>query len=595
MISTTLISGKLLKVDVVGNYCYCAANGSLKILSLENPQNPTLIGEIPTGGQARFIEVIDNYAYVLYPSGLMVIDVTNPENPQMITDFTEVAGAMEMVRNGDIAVVSNLTDELTILDIGNPRDPTIIGSIDSIAYSVWHMHLEGHILYTNGYNNTTIISIANPASPTIVGYIGSSSPGIIKGYNGYLYLNYGDAGIKIYSIFNPVTPYYAGEIPHNYNMITFHGNYAYLKSAHGYSGRYIFIVDISNPADPVVAGSYTTSYEPENQLHAENGYLFTLDDTSSWENTIYISDLSSPADPVEISSYASHGGYISDVYVFDNYAYVIGPQLFIVDITDENNPAVVGRTDARFSGGRIDNFDSYIYIVGEYIDGMPIYNISNPNSPQLVATFNTPVESNFRDLQVVDNLIYVAGGDQGLLVLDISNPASPELIEQVEISASEVFVSSVCVSGNYCYATFCGTGLKIFNISDPRNLTMVNDDVLPICSKQLFVVDNVAILPVEFHGIEYVDVSDPVSPAPIGGGYLGPWSFTMPKITVAGNSMIVPYYEVKGVDIVNISDPRNAYLDRTFDTPNCATGISAVNGIIYVADGSSLCLFRYPY
>jgi hypothetical protein len=386
-----------------------------------------------------------------------------------------------------------------------------------------------------------------------------------------------------------------GEIPGNYIMSTFYENYAYLKRRYELSDQHIAIVDISNPAEPVMAGSYSTPYEPVNQLHTENGYLFTLDDTSNWENTIYISDLSSPANPVEISSYASHGGFISDVYVFDNYAYVIGPQIFIVDVTDENNPVVLGRTDTRYWGAKIDNYGAYIYLVGEFIGGMPIYNVSDPNSPQMVATFNTPVESNFRNLEVVDNLIYVAGGDQGLLVLDISDPASPELIEQVEISAPEVFVSSVCVSGNYCYSTFCGSGLKIFNISDPRNLILVNDTVLPICSKDIFVVDNIAIMPIEFHGIDYVDVSDPVNPTPINGGYLGPWSFTMPRVTIAGNSMFVPWYAVKGVDIVNITDPRNAYIDRTFDTPNEASAISAVNGIIYVADGSSLCLYRFPY
>lgn len=595
MISTTLISGKLLKVDVVGDYCYCAANGSLKILSLADPQNPILVGEIPTAGQARFIEVIDNYAYVLYPSGLMVIDVTDVENPQLITEFTEIAGAMEMVRNGNIAVVSDLTDELKILDIGNPHNPAIIGSIDSIAYSVRNMYLEGHILYTEGYNNATIISIANPAIPTIVGYIGSSSPGTIKGYNGYLYLNYGEGGIKIYSIYNPASPYFVGEIPDNYTMITFYGNYGYFKRRYVYSNRQIAILDISSPSNPVMAGSYTTSYEPVNQLYAENGYLFTFDDTSNWENTIYISDLSSPASPVEISSYASHGGYISDVYVFDNYAYVIGPQLFIVDVTDESNPAVMGRTDTRFPGGRIDNFDSYIYIVGESIYGMPIYNISNPNSPQLVTTFNTPEPSTFRDLQVVDNLIYVAGGDQGLLVLDISDPASPELIERVGLSASELFVSSICVSGEYCYATFCGSGLKIFDISDPQNLTRVNQEILPICSKQLFVVDNVAILPADYNGIQYADVSDPENPVLISGGYGGYMDAPMMRLSIAGNSMFVPWHLYGMVHIVNISDPRSAYIDRSIDTPYLPSGVSAADGIIYVADGSSVCLYRYPY
>jgi len=599
LISTTLISGKLLRVDISGNYCYCAADGAFKILSIENPQLPTLVGEIPTGGDAEFIEIIDNYAYILCRFGLTVIDVTDPESPELITEFTEVAGAVDMVRSGNIAVISNLTDELKILDIGNPRNPTIIGSIDSVGYSLWNMHLEGHILYTSGYNNATILSIANPGNPTIVGYIGSSGPGIIRGYNGYLYLGYGDAGIKIYSILNPVSPSYVGDISGNYTMITFHENYAYLKRRYAPANRYIDIADISNPSNPVMAGSFATDYEPVYELHAEDDMLFIIDDSSIRENMLHIADLASPTDPVELGTFTSFGGYLSDVFVFDNYAFVIQtPYLNIVDVHDVYHPAPMGSFFGV--GGRsgawntVEYYQNHVFLVGPSTQGMSIIDVSDPANPELAGTYESLHQAEFNDIDLEGNILFVASANQGLLVLDVSNPVQPQLINQITGPVCDSIIVGVYVEGNYCYfVNFCPR-LKIYDISNPYDMTLVGECSTPHASGNLFVYDNVAFLPVAYTATDLVDVSDPHNPTFIIDHPGPPTNYFDRRITAAGNSLFIPTLDW-GVNIYDISDPLNSYLDRKIDTPNIASGVSAADGIIYVADGSSLCLYRYPY
>jgi hypothetical protein len=125
-------------------------------------------------------------------------------------------------------------------------------------------------------------------------------------------------------------------------------------------------------------------------------------------------------------------------------------------------------------------------------------------------------------------------------------------------------------------------------------MTFIGECTTPHASKNLFVHNNIAFLPVTYSGSYLVDVSDPENPTPIVDYPGPPVSYFDLRISIAGNSIFLPNLEW-GVNIYDISDPLNSYIDRTIDTPNIASGVSAANGIIYVADGSSLCLYRFPY
>ncbi|HDM70483.1 MAG TPA: hypothetical protein ENG58_03635, partial [Thermotogales bacterium] len=66
--------------------------------------------------------------------------------------------------------------------------------------------------------------------------------------------------------------------------------------------------------------------------------------------------------------------------------------------------------------------------------------------------------------------IAVAGGAEGLLILDVSDPHNPKLVGYFN---TDGWAESVHVSGDYAYIADERNGLVIVDISDPHNPQLV--------------------------------------------------------------------------------------------------------------------------
>jgi hypothetical protein len=67
---------------------------------------------------------------------------------------------------------------------------------------------------------------------------------------------------------------------------------------------------------------------------------------------------------------------------------------------------------------------------------------------------------------VSGNYAYVANDESGLKVIDVSNPDSPRVVASYDTLG---FAWGVTVSGNYAYEADSGAGLQIIDISDPTH------------------------------------------------------------------------------------------------------------------------------
>jgi hypothetical protein len=104
---------------------------------------------------------------------------------------------------------------------------------------------------------------------------------------------------------------------------------------------------------------------------------------------------------------------------------------------------------------------------------LQIISVTTPSNPVLVGSCNT---ADFAyDVAVRSNLVFVAVGNAGLLILNVSNPAVPTVKGSYSTNLSP---SHVCVSGNFAYLTapFPGigpgtnlwvSGMLVMDISNP--------------------------------------------------------------------------------------------------------------------------------
>ena len=180
-------------IDEDNGVLYAAGgNGfSLKLLSLEDPENPTLLGTFPspTFPNLPYIHdlyVRDNIAYLNASFfGLIVMDFTNPADPQVL-------GTMDSYiqqgynhsgwqsENGDYYFMCDETHgtDIKVVDVRDLEDINVVATMNAASTSnqiVHNVYVQGDLLFTSYYyDGLQVFDISNPNFPRRVAYYDTS-------------------------------------------------------------------------------------------------------------------------------------------------------------------------------------------------------------------------------------------------------------------------------------------------------------------------------------------------------------------------------------------------------------------------------------
>ncbi|MHA1686006.1 MAG: ABC transporter permease subunit [Candidatus Heimdallarchaeaceae archaeon] len=158
-------------------------------------------------------------------------------------------------------------------------------------------------------------------------------------------------------------------------------------------------------------------------------------------------------------------------------------QISIIDVADPYNPII--RANITVEAG-IDNVaihDDYLYAVG-YSTGILVYNVSNPNNPELIRAYTDedfPSLSylNTFDIKIEDIYAYI-GTSSGLQVFDISDPQNISLegtyanykVRGVEISGNLAFLRTEKLVG-----ALLNYAVEVVSIADVTSITNISEYV----------------------------------------------------------------------------------------------------------------------
>ncbi len=192
---------------------------------------------------------------------------------------------------------------------------------------------------------------------------------------------------------------------------------------------------------------------------------------SNTDPGLFILDATSVMTPTLLGSYPVFG---FDMQVVGKYAYVTGPNLNIIDISNPISPTLVSSSGGYISGYRIAVANS-IALLADGLEGVKIIDVSNPVSPILKSTFHPPGYA--MQVAAAGELGYVTYnyGETiqdyiGLKILDISNPEAPETLGTYRFLDAP---KDLKVAGKYAYILSgpdysSGDGnLRIIDISNP--------------------------------------------------------------------------------------------------------------------------------
>ncbi len=284
---------------------------------------------------------------------------------------------------------------LDIIDVTNPEDPTFTGRFET---QTWGQTAKVHVVGDHAYlaavaingGGLLVVNISQPTDPVLTGFC--ETPGRAFGIyvaGRFAYIADGPSGLQIINVEDPASPNLTGSydmpgfaMAHSVNV---EGNYAYVLFQLTWDfpvSWTLQIIDVSDPAAPTLAGSYEAPGSAGNVFVAGNyAYVADIhyDDDILSDGGLKILNISNPYGPEHAGSYYVFGG-AQQVFIKENIAYL--PERYL-----ETN-------------------DTGLYVLW----------VANPSSPRLLTSDVPSISTNRFGIFVQGDYIYIADGDQGLLI-----------------------------------------------------------------------------------------------------------------------------------------------------------------------------------
>ncbi len=243
-------------------------------------------------------------------------------------------------------------------------------------------------------------------------------------------------------------------------------------------GSGVHIVEVTDPENPALVASVTEV--PGFDVKVWRHYLYSVIGTNVGDGGIV--DISDPANPRVVGSFpSSHNIFISE----NGYLYSACPGLTIYDLNpDPTKPQVVwtrpegGCHDSAVIGTRL-----YDFAGGA---GTNIYDVSDPTNPVLLGTAvgSSVVFHHSGWVSEDGDFLYIC--DEGarhpiadITVWDIRDASQPKFVSS--FADSGAIVHNLIVRGGYAYTSYYTAGFRVFDLSDPSRLTQIAEfDTSPL-------------------------------------------------------------------------------------------------------------------
>ncbi len=308
------------------------------------------------------------------------------------------------------------------------------------------------------------------------------------------------AGLLILNVANPAHPVVAGigNDPNQLYGITVSGQRAYLAA--GNLGFQVWDVSVSNT--PVLLSTVYVGGFVE-KLSISGSRLYVVVPGSE----LLIYDIGGQT-PVLAGTWQIEG--INDVFVCGNLAYIacLDPGLCIVDVSNPSACSLLGEFD-NFNSRHVRIRGNLAFLSDNHIDHF-LLDISDPTNPIPLYEFTR----NWLDwAYFLDNYLIVIANTPGvsrkdLLVYDISVPTQPTLIVTHSLPNS---VRSSWLEGEYLYVIDID-GMSIYNLSDFSNPLLISLSNIPYEAVKVELHNDYAYIADSGHRLLQMNISNPANP-----------------------------------------------------------------------------------
>ncbi|MEZ4726839.1 MAG: Calx-beta domain-containing protein [Caldilineaceae bacterium] len=281
----------------------------------------------------------------------------------------------------------------------------------------------------------------------------------------------------------------------------------------------------------------------------------------------------------EFSILGQLGGYIGEIYVDQNIAYVEeGAKLTLLDVSDPTKPVVVGATPPIFTYiSDIQVVNDVAYVTDQ--SGLHIWDVSDPSQLALIASYQGSSPANF--VRVQNSLAYI-GFSSDVVIADISNPANIVEIGSFAIPSLAILDMEFSTNTNIAFAITANSIYEV-DISSPENLTVLRSlvDVF-VDASDITISDTTAYIATG-SGVAIVNIT---SPGKLSATGHFEDTFNVGSILVVGTQVYLTIAD--GLVIFDISNPESPQRVGMVHTPDYAYALFVEDSTTYIGSVSTL-------
>lgn len=299
-----------------------------------------------------------------------------------------------------------------------------------------------------------------------------------------------------------------------------------------------------------------------------------------------------------------------DVAIDGTHAYMVGPDGFdVVDVADPAHPMRVGHVDGEYNdvevvrgGGKV-----IAYLAPINNNGTAIIDVTVPNGPVRAGAIPAYSHTVFVTRDTTPPRLYLGNYTENVPVYDITNPAIPVLVASVPIrgSGNAAGIHDIHVDGTRIYADKTIDGVVGVDVASGFSTPVELGRIKTSYSHATW-AGTAGGRKIAIHGDEGMTVSDggaflrvidadEASPTFMKeiGRYQSRKSVGIHNMTIVGDRAYVAYYQdgLRVLDLSTPTQPREIAHYNTFDVATApgmpfegALGLVVVGDLIYVAD-----------
>lgn len=462
---------------------------------------------------------------------------------------------------------------LSTWDMSDPVHPVYAGRSSAAPERgpIGGVAVVGGYLYVSWYTTAddggiTVFSLADPAHPQAVAelddYIASNfkRPQALVAAGNHVYVGDADNGLVVLDATDPLHPLLVGQ---SYDVNTFDTMAVFgdklLTSGRGFIGGLVSVVDISDPAAPVVEGTvgldvmflraaltdgyaiavgfdlgifdlsdpanitqvFDTSIDPATQalVHGDMLYLIGATGLQVW-------DFSTPSAPVllrtvDLGAHTTFDPMQATDTPFGPIVFAKSSDLgFVFDASDAQNPTLASTFNVPFGiATHAAAFDAtHAYFAQEDYG----FSALDASTLDTVGSFHADLDDSgqardFEDIAVDGTRAYAAAWGYGVIITNIIDPAHPVEIGRFEFP----FASAIEAHGNRVYVSSTTNGgiFAVYDVADAANPQLLGQIQtsqtfdLTVRGDYAYLVDGSAF---GDGGLRIVDVSHPEALAVVG-------------------------------------------------------------------------------